>query len=98
MIVESRVGIIVLIGLARDRYPLTGSALGNPKLELIIDVACAGLAAMALGLLVSAMMRSSDKAISVLVLLVVGQLIMSMPVHDIAHWGYPSNRSRRNGW
>ncbi|MFZ0180280.1 MAG: FHA domain-containing protein [Candidatus Dormiibacterota bacterium] len=77
--------VIVLIGLARDSYPLTGSALGNPKLELIIDVACAGLAAMALGLLVSAMMRSSDKAISVLVLLLVGQLIMSMPVLDIAH-------------
>jgi ABC transport system ATP-binding/permease protein len=77
--------IIVLIGLARDTYPLTGSALANAKLELIIDVACAGLAAMALGLLVSAMMRSSDKAISVLVLLVVGQLIMSMPVLDIAH-------------
>lgn len=77
--------IIVLIGLARDTYPLTGSALTNAKLELIIDVAWAGLAAMALGLLVSAMMRSSDKAISVLVLLVVGQLIMSMPVLDIAH-------------
>lgn len=77
--------VIVLIGLARDAYPLTGSTIANAKLELIVDVACAGLAAMALGLLVSAMMRSSDKAISVLVLLVVGQLIMSMPVLDIAH-------------
>jgi len=69
--------IIVLLGFA--------SQTGPSKLALIVDASCAGLAAMALGLMVSAMMRSTDKAISVLILVLVAQLVMAMPILDIAH-------------
>jgi len=69
--------IVVLIGFADQSGP--------SKLELIIDAACAGLAAMALGLMVSAMMRSSDKALSVLLMVLVAQLVMAMPILDLAH-------------
>jgi len=68
--------IIVLLGFA--------SQTGPSKLALIVDASCAGLAAMALGLMVSAMMRSTDKAISVLILVLVVQLVMAMPILDIA--------------
>jgi hypothetical protein len=76
--------VLVVVGLARQPVHGTASALGSPELELIVDVALAGLAAMSLGLLVSAMMRSADKAISVLILIVVGQLIMSIPLLQIS--------------
>jgi len=69
--------IVVLLGFA--------SQTGPSKLALIVDATCAGLAAMALGLMVSAMMRSTDKAISVLILVLVAQLVMAMPILDIAH-------------
>ncbi len=75
--------ILVVVGLSRQ--PVHGaSALGSSTFELVVDVGLAGLAAMSLGLMVSAMMRSADKAISVLVLLVVAQLIMSIPVLQIS--------------
>jgi ABC-type multidrug transport system ATPase subunit len=69
--------IIVLLGFA--------SQAGPSKLALVVDATCSGLAAMTLGLMVSAMMRSTDKAISVLVLVLVAQLVMAMPILDIAH-------------
>ena len=75
--------ILVLVGMARQPVHGSAAALGSPTLELVIDVAFAGLAAMSVGLMVSAAMRSADKAISVLVLLVVAQLIMSLPVLQI---------------
>jgi ABC-type multidrug transport system ATPase subunit len=79
--------ILAFVGLARQ--PVDGSApvLGSPGLELVVDLTLIGLAAMALGLMVSAMMRSNDKAISVLVLLVVAELVMSMPVLEV--WTKP---------
>ncbi|MBV8301803.1 MAG: ATP-binding cassette domain-containing protein [Candidatus Dormibacteraeota bacterium] len=72
--------VLVLLGLVRQ--PVSGNApvVGSPTLSLVIDVALSGLAAMALGLMVSAMMRSADKAISVLILIVVAQLVMSIPL------------------
>jgi ABC-type multidrug transport system ATPase subunit len=77
--------ILVVVGLARQPVHGSASALGSPELELIVDVALTGLAAMSLGLMVSAMMRSADKAISVLILIVVAQLIMSIPLLQISN-------------
>ncbi len=76
--------ILVVVGFARQPVHGSASALGSPELELIVDLALVGLAAMSLGLLVSAMMRSADKAISVLILIVVGQLVMSIPLLQIS--------------
>lgn len=54
-----------------------GAFLSNAKLELMVDVALTGLAAMALGLLVSALSRNPDKALTLVPILIVPQLVLS---------------------
>jgi hypothetical protein len=77
------------------------------RLELIVDIALAGLAAMALGLLVSALVSRADKALTLLPLLLVPQLVLSFPQLQIetkpvlnqlsyfasAQWGYAAMAS-----
>jgi hypothetical protein len=50
--------------------------------ELCVDVALAGLAAMALGLAVSALVKSSDRALVLLPLLLITQVIASVPFFE----------------
>jgi len=69
--------IVVLIGFADQSGP--------DRVGLIIDAILSGLAAVALGLMISAWMRSTDKAIYVLLLVLVAQLVMAMPILDLAH-------------
>ena len=69
--------VIVLIGFADQSGP--------NRLALVLDAAFVGLAAVALGLMISAMMRSTDKAISVLILALVVQLVIAMPILDLVH-------------
>lgn len=60
--------------------PLTG-VLGGPQLpELMLDIALAGLAAMAIGLFVSAIVGSSDQASFLLPVMLVGQIVVSVPM------------------
>ncbi len=54
-----------------------GAVLSNPKTELMVVIALTGLAAMALGLLVSSLARSPDKALSLVPILIVPQLVLS---------------------
>ena len=56
-----------------------GAVIASPRLELIVDIALAGLAAMALGLLISALVKTSDQALVVLPLLLVAQVVLSIP-------------------
>ncbi len=84
--------VMVTIGLARqqvfahvddpnfliaDAPGATGVFLHNPKTELIVAVALTGLAAMGLGLLVSALSTSADKALTLVPVLIVPQLVLS---------------------
>jgi len=70
--------LLVLLGLVGHPLPPTGSFLtGAPLIELMIGIALLGLASMCLGLLVSALVSTSEKAMPILVLLTMVQVILS---------------------
>ena len=95
--------VLVLLAAARQGGLAHGAALPGPmRLELIVDMALAGIAALGLGLLVSAIVKSADKALTLLPLLLVPQQVLSNPLLQIetkpvlsqlapissARWGY----------
>ena len=58
--------------------PPTGAFLtGAPLVEILIGIAVLGIASMCLGLLVSALVSTSEKAMPILVLLTMVQVILS---------------------
>ncbi|RIK46719.1 MAG: ABC transporter ATP-binding protein [Chloroflexi bacterium] len=102
--------ILVLIATYRMDGPVAGALLASGKLELIVDVTLAGLAAMGLGLIVSSLVSSSDKAMTLLPLILIPQIILSGAViflHDkpamrwlgytmSANWGFSASASTVN--
>jgi ABC-type multidrug transport system ATPase subunit len=94
--------VLVLLGAARQGGTGHGAVLPALRPELIVDVSLAGLAAMGLGLLVSAAVSRADQALTLLPLLLVPQLVLSSPYFSIdekvglrelsyvasAHWAY----------
>jgi ABC-type multidrug transport system ATPase subunit len=70
--------VLVTLATARQGGPVDAVALGSPRLELIAAVASAGLAAMALGLLVSALATRLDRAMTILPVLIIVQMILAM--------------------
>jgi ABC-type multidrug transport system ATPase subunit len=77
--------IIVVLGLAGRQLPAHGVILTNaPLLELLIPVAGLALASMCLGLMVSAFVSTSEKAMPFLVMLTIGQVILSGGVLSLA--------------
>jgi ABC-type multidrug transport system ATPase subunit len=73
-----QVAVLVAIGLAGRPMPAHGAFLTNaPLAELLIGVAVLGVASMCLGLLVSAVVSTSEKAMPFLVLLTMAQVILS---------------------
>ena len=70
--------VIVLLGLAGRQLPPHGAVLTSfPLLELLIAVVVLTLASMCLGLLVSALVSTSEKAMPFLVMLTMAQVILS---------------------
>ena len=70
--------VLVLIGLAGAKMPPKGALPGVPPLlEILIGIAVLALASMCLGLLVSALVSTSEKAMPFLVLLTMAQVILS---------------------
>ena len=70
--------ILVLIGLAGRPIPPTGPFLtGAPLVEVLLGIAVLALASMCLGLFVSALVSTSEKAMPFLVLLTMVQVILS---------------------
>jgi len=61
-----QVAILVLIATARARGPSAANLLVSPRLELVVDVAAAALCAVALGLLISALVSTSEKAMALI--------------------------------
>ena len=70
--------VLVTLATARQGGPADAVALGSPRLELIAVVALAGLAAMSLGLLVSALATRLDRAMTVLPVLIIVEMILAM--------------------
>ena len=70
--------LLVLIGLSGQKMPSKGALPGVPPLlEILIAIAALSLASMCLGLLVSALVSTSEKAMPFLVLLTMAQVILS---------------------
>jgi ABC-type multidrug transport system ATPase subunit len=77
--------ILAAIGLAGSRMPAHGALLtSQPLAELLIGIAVLGVASMCLGLLVSALVGTSEKAMPFLVLLTMAQVILSGGVIAVA--------------
>jgi ABC-type multidrug transport system ATPase subunit len=70
--------ILVFIGLVGERMPAHGAIPGLPPLaEIMIGMAILSLASMCLGLLVSALVSTTEKAVPFLVMLTLAQVILS---------------------
>ena len=70
--------ILVLIGLAGRPLPPRGAVLGSlPLVELMAAIAVLAVASMTAGLLISALVSSSDKTMPLLVVAVLVQVVLS---------------------
>jgi hypothetical protein len=69
-----------LLERAFPPIPQDGAALPSQKPELIIAVTLAGLVAMGIALCVSCLVTSSDRALVVLPVLIVVQMMLSIPI------------------
>jgi len=70
--------ILVFIGMVGRKPPPTGAFLaGHPLVELILAMAVLAVASMTLGLLISAVVSSSDKTMPFLVLAVLVEVVLS---------------------
>jgi ABC-type multidrug transport system ATPase subunit len=103
--------VIVLLGLAGRQMPAHGALLRDyPLLELIIAIAVLAVTSMCLGLLVSAFVSTSEKAMPFLVMLTMFQVILSggvLPFNGMnglsqlswiapARWGFAAGASTVN--
>ncbi len=70
--------IMVPIAVARQGGPPDGSLLPWPLIELMVGGALAGLASMALALLISSIAGTADRAMTVLPLVLVLQMLLAM--------------------
>jgi ABC transport system ATP-binding/permease protein len=76
-----QVAILVFVATRGAGGPATAVWLGSPLLELVVDIALGGVAAMSLGLLLSAMVSSSEKAMALVpVVFIVMWLFSGMAV------------------
>jgi ABC transport system ATP-binding/permease protein len=103
--------VLVLLGLLGRPMPASGALLtGFPLVEILLGIAVLALASMCLGLLVSALVSTSEKAMPFLVLLTMIQVILSGGVISLVHktglsqlawispsrWGYGAVASTAN--
>jgi ABC transport system ATP-binding/permease protein len=103
--------IMVMIGLATRKLPPTGSLLkAYPLAELIIALAVLAVVSMALGLLISASVNTSEKTMPILMVVVVIEVILTGGVFALAgkagleqvswlspsRWGYALTASTSN--
>ena len=70
--------VLTAIALARQDGPAEGSLLGWPLGELMLAAALAGLAGMSIGLLASAVARSVDRAMTVLPVVLIVEMLLAM--------------------
>jgi ABC transport system ATP-binding/permease protein len=94
--------VLTYVALLRQGGPRHGAVLADYRLEIAIAVSLAGLSAMALGLLVSALSSNADKVMTILPVILFAQFVLSgsaFPVRGTAgldqisylssaRWGY----------
>jgi ABC-type multidrug transport system ATPase subunit len=77
LIAALQAAVLVLVGVAGARSSAHGAFLPSSLLELILGVAALSVSSMALGLVVSAWVRSSEQTLVVLILLLMAQVMLS---------------------
>jgi ABC-type multidrug transport system ATPase subunit len=77
--------ILVAVATVRQDVPARGAVLPSGAAELMVGAALTALAAVALGLLISAVVNSPDKAMSVLPMILVSQLVLSGGWASVLH-------------
>jgi ABC-type multidrug transport system ATPase subunit len=70
--------VLVALATARQGGPIDANVLGSPRLELMTAVSAAGVTAVTLGLLVSALARRLDRAMAALPVLLIVELILGL--------------------
>lgn len=70
--------VMALLALARQGSHDQGSLLPSPLVEVVIAAVLAGLAGMALGLLISALAATADQAMTVLPVVLLLELLLAM--------------------
>jgi ABC-type multidrug transport system ATPase subunit len=103
--------VLVLVGLSGRPLPAQGAILtSTPLAELMLAMFALGVASMTLGLLLSSLVDTSDKAMPLLVVVVMFQVVLSggiFPLHGKAgleeaswvspsRWGYAATASTVN--
>jgi ABC-type multidrug transport system ATPase subunit/pSer/pThr/pTyr-binding forkhead associated (FHA) protein len=102
--------LLVLVGLAGVKFPPKGAFLPIPLVEVMLSVALVGIASMAIGLLVSSAVSTAERAMPLVFLLVMVQVVTTggiFPVHgklvieQIAwftpsRWGFAANAATTN--
>lgn len=69
--------VFVAIGTARQNGPARGVWLANGRAELMVVVAVCGLSAMAVGLFISALVATPDKASTILPMVLLAQFVLA---------------------
>jgi ABC-type multidrug transport system ATPase subunit len=91
--------VLVLLGVALWPLPKSGSFLtGAPLAELLVAIAVLSLTSMCLGLLVSALVSTSEKAMPFLVVLTMVQVILSGGVPVSLYFGLTAVAPARWGF
>jgi ABC transport system ATP-binding/permease protein len=99
--------ILVLLGTADQGGPAHGALVASGRLELIVVASVTGLAAMALGLMISALVSNPDKALTILPVILLAQFLLSGAFFNVgnsvvlkpvgyvtsAHWGFAAAAS-----
>jgi ABC transport system ATP-binding/permease protein len=93
-----QVVVMVLIGLSGRPLPAHGVVIGSSLLEITLAMAVLAMASMTLGLLVSAFVKTSERALPLLFLTVMAQLVFTGGIFalngtaglDQLSWLFPS--------
>ncbi|HEY2578784.1 MAG TPA: FHA domain-containing protein [Streptosporangiaceae bacterium] len=85
VITAVQAGVLVAIGLAIRKPPAAGSFLRHlPVPELLLAMGVLAMVSMALGLLISALVSSSDKTMPLLVVAVMFQIVLTGGIFPLA--------------
>jgi ABC-type transport system involved in multi-copper enzyme maturation permease subunit len=102
--------LLVAVGMYGTKFPPKGALLPIPLVEVMLSVALVGVASMAIGLLVSSAVSTAERAMPLVFLLVMVQVVTTggiFPIHgkvgieEIAwltpsRWGFAANAATVN--
>lgn len=77
LITVAQAVVVALLTLSRQTLPTDGAVLASPTLEILITMSLIGLAGMAIGLLISATSSTPDRALVLLPVILIAQLVLS---------------------